>query len=51
MSVELKVLEKAIAAKDFNLLAKRLVQKARELGWTDDDIIRLGEKLLQQCQR
>lgn len=51
MSVELKVLEKAIVAKDFNLLARRLAEKAREFGWTDEDIARLAEKLAGQCRR
>lgn len=51
MSVDLRVLEKAIAAKDFNFLARILAGKAREFGWTDEDIARLAERLAGQCRR
>jgi len=45
MSVEMKVLEKAIEAKDFTFLARKLVEKLQEVGWTDEDIATMAEKL------
>ena len=51
MSIELKVMEKAIAAKDFDFLSKKIVQKLRELAWTDDDVQRLAEKLAAAAGR
>lgn len=51
MSVAMKVLEKAVAAKDYNLLVQKLVAKLREVGWTDDDIVQAAEKLAAAARR
>jgi hypothetical protein len=45
MSIDMKVLEKAIAAKDFKFLSRKLVEKLRETGWTNEDIVQFAEKL------
>ncbi|WP_305042149.1 hypothetical protein [Geoalkalibacter sp.] len=51
MSIDLKVLEKAIAAKDLAFIAKRLAETARQFGWSEEDIVRLGERLAEQGRR
>jgi hypothetical protein len=45
MSIDLKVLEKAIAVRDFKFLSRKLIEKLREAGWTDEDIVQFAEKL------
>ena len=51
MSIKLRVLEKAIAAKDFNFVIQQLVARLREVGWTDDDIVQAAEKLAAAARR
>ena len=45
MSIDMKVLEKAIAVRDFKFLSRKLVEKLREAGWTEADIVQFAERL------
>ena len=45
MSIILKVLEKAVASKDYDFLAGRVAEKLLELGWSREDIAALAARL------
>jgi hypothetical protein len=50
MSILLKVLEKALANKDYDFLAGKLAEKLLEMGWSHDDIAKLADRLAA-CRR
>jgi hypothetical protein len=45
MAITLKIVEKAVARKDFDFLAAKLAEKLQELGWSRDDIAALAVKV------
>ena len=45
MSIILKVLQKAVACKDYDYLARKLTEMLLEMGWSHEDIARLAERL------
>lgn len=51
MSIDMKVLEKAIAVRDFKFLSRKLIEKLREAGWTDEDIVQFAEKLVAVARK
>lgn len=50
MSIILKVLQMAVARKDYDFLAGKLAEKLLELGWSHDDIAKLADRLAA-CRR
>jgi hypothetical protein len=50
MSIFLKVLEKALANKDYDFLAGKLADKLLEMGWSHDDIAKLADRLTACCR-
>ena len=50
MSIILKVLQKAVAGKDYDFLAGKLAEKLLEMGWSQEDIAKLAERLAA-CRR
>lgn len=50
MSITLKILQMAIAKKDFDFLAGKAAEKLLELGWSHDDIAAFAAKLAA-CRR
>jgi len=50
MSIFLKVLEKALANKDYDFLAGKLADKLLEMGWSHDDIANLADRLTACCR-
>jgi 3-hydroxyisobutyrate dehydrogenase-like beta-hydroxyacid dehydrogenase len=45
MAITLKIVEKAVARKDFDFLAAKLADKLQELGWSRDDIAALADRI------
>ena len=45
MAITLKIIEKAVARKDFDFLAAKLADKLQELGWSRDDIAALAGRI------
>ncbi|WP_155890627.1 hypothetical protein [Desulfuromonas sp. TF] len=45
MAITLKIVEKAVARKDFDFLAAKLADKLQKLGWSRDDIAALADRI------
>lgn len=50
MSIVLKVLQKAVSNKDYELIAGKLTEKLTEMGWSQEDIARLADHLTARCR-
>ena len=50
MSIILKVLQKAVARRDYDFLAEKLTEKLLEMGWSQQDIAALAARLAARCE-
>ncbi len=45
MNISMKVLQKAIDKKNYDFVAKKLMETLRDNGWSQDDITILAERM------
>lgn len=50
MAITLKIVEKAVARKDFDFLAAKIAEKLQDLGWNRDDIAALAVKITDRLR-